>query len=329
MAGILPIDREESSVFPHYSYDGGGFLMKKKIIIDTDTGTDVDDAVAITLALKSPELKVEGITTVYGNTLLRAQIVLKLLKLMGINDVPVAAGVEKPLLRERDIWWPGHEGKGILTDEDKNLKPIDKHAIDFIIEKIMENPGEITLVTIGPLTNIAAAIIKEPKIIENVKGIVMMGGVARIFDNAPELPYIEHNIKCDPEAARVVFNSQIPITMVGLDVTLKVPINRSHLQKIKNVGTDLTDTLVRLIEIWWEFLKSDSSCMHDPLALSYCIKPEFLETMNCKVIVETQGKHTVGQTIVIPDENSNIKVACGVDSDGFIEFLIGRICSKN
>ncbi|HEW91772.1 MAG TPA: nucleoside hydrolase, partial [Thermotogaceae bacterium] len=84
----------------------------RRIIIDTDTGTDVDDAVAITLALKSPELKVEGITTVYGNTLLRAQIVLKLLKLMGINDVPVAAGIEKPLLRERDIWWPGHEGKG-------------------------------------------------------------------------------------------------------------------------------------------------------------------------------------------------------------------------
>lgn len=301
----------------------------KKIIIDTDIGSDVDDAIAITLALKSPELKVEGITTVYGNTILRSQIALKLLELMGIDDVPVAAGIEKPLLREREVWWAGHEGKGILTDSDKNLKPIDKHAVDFLVEKILENPGEITLVTIGPLTNIAAAIIKEPKIIENVKEIIMMGGVARIFDNAPELPYIEHNIKCDPEAASVVFNSGIPITMVGLDVTLKVPINRSHLQKIKDVGTDLTDTLVRLIEIWWNFLKSDSSCMHDPLALSYCIKPEFLETVNCKVIVETQGKHTVGQTIVIPDKDSNVKVACGVDSENFIEFLMDRICSKN
>lgn len=303
--------------------------MRKKIIIDTDIGSDVDDAIAITLALKSPELKVEGITTVYGNTILRSQIALKLLELMGIDDVPVAAGIEKPLLREREVWWAGHEGKGILTDSDKNLKPIDKHAVDFLVEKILENPGEITLVTIGPLTNIAAAIIKEPKIIENVKEIIMMGGVARIFDNAPELPYIEHNIKCDPEAASVVFNSGIPITMVGLDVTLKVPINRSHLQKIKDVGTDLTDTLVRLIEIWWNFLKSDSSCMHDPLALSYCIKPEFLETVNCKVIVETQGKHTVGQTIVIPDKDSNVKVACGVDSENFIEFLMDRICSKN
>lgn len=301
----------------------------KKVIIDTDVGTDVDDAVAITLALKSPELKVEGITTVYGNTLLRAQIVLKLLKLMGIDDVPVVAGIEKPLLREREVWWPGHEGKGILTDEDKrDLKPVDKHAVDFLIEKILENPKEITLVTIGPLTNIAAAIIKEPKIIENVMEIIMMGGVARIFDNAPELSYIEHNIKCDPEAASVVFNSGIPITMVGLDVTLKVPIDRSHLQRIKDVGTELTDTLVRLIEIWWRFLKSDSSCMHDPLALSYCIKPEFLETTNCKVIVETQGKYTVGQTIVIPDESSNIKVACSVDSEEFIKFLIDRLCSR-
>lgn len=301
----------------------------KRIIIDTDVGTDVDDAIAITLALKSPELKVEGITTVYGNTILRSQIVLKLLKLMSIDDVPVAAGIERPLLREREIWWPGHEGKGILSDEDRDLRPIDKHAIDFLIEKIMKNPGEITLVTIGPLTNIAAAIIKEPKIIENLKEIVMMGGVARIFDNAPELPYIEHNIKCDPEAAAVVFNSKIPITMVGLDVTLKVPIDRSHLQKIRNVGTKLNNTLARLIEIWWDFLKSDSSCMHDPLALSYCIKPEFLETINCKVIVETQGKHTVGQTIVIPDESSNIKVAYGVDNEKFIEFLMDRICSKN
>jgi len=301
--------------------------MKKKIIIDTDIGSDVDDAIALVLALKSPELKVEGITTVYGDSMLRAQIVLKLLELMDIDNIPVAAGIDKPLLREREIWWTGHEGKGILTDEDKNLKPIDKHAVDFLIEKIMENPGEITLVTIGPLTNIAAAIIKEPKIIENVKEIVMMGGVARIFDNAPEIRYIEHNIHCDSEAALVVFNSNIPITMVGLDVTLKVPINRTHLQRIKNVGTNLTDTLVRLIEIWWGFLKSDSSCMHDPLALSYCIHPEFLKTVNCKVIVETHGKYTDGQTIVIPDKNSNVKVAYDVDNEKFVEFLMERICS--
>jgi len=299
----------------------------KKILIDTDIGSDVDDAIAITLALKSPELEVVGITTVYGDTSLRARIALKLLKLIGRGHVPVAAGIEKPLLRERGVWWAGHEGKGILTEEDKELKPIDKHAVDFIIEKILENPKEITLVTIGPLTNIATAIIKEPRIVDNVKEIVMMGGVARIFKNAPELPYIEHNIKCDPEAAAVVFNSGIPITMVGLDVTMRVPIDRSHLKTIKNVGTPLTETLARLIEIWWDFLKSDSSPMHDPLAVSYCMKPEFLKIINCKVLIETTGKHTSGQTIVIPDENSNIKVACDVDGKAFLAFLLDGICS--
>ncbi|MCD6551713.1 nucleoside hydrolase [Thermotoga sp.] len=301
--------------------------MKSKILIDTDIGSDVDDAIAVTLALKSSELEVVGITTVYGDTLLRARIALKLLKLIGTDHVPVAAGIEKPLLRERDVWWTGHEGKGILTEEDEELKPIEKHAVDFIIEKIMENPREITLVTIGPLTNIATAIIKEPKIIENVKEIVMMGGVARIFKNALNLPYIEHNIKCDPEAASVVFNSGIPITMVGLDVTMRVPINRSHLEKIRRVGTPLSEVLVRLIEIWWDFLKFDFSCMHDPLAVSYCIKPEFLKTINCKVLVETKGKYTPGLTIVIPDENSNIKVAYDVDEKVFLKFLMSKICS--
>jgi len=299
----------------------------KKILIDTDIGSDVDDAIAITLALKSPELEVVGITTVYGDTSLRARIALKLLKLIGKGHIPVAAGIEKPLLRERDIWWTGHEGKGILTEEDEKLKPIEKHAVDFIIEKIMENPKEITLVTIGPLTNIATAIIKEPRIIENVKEIVMMGGVARIFGNAPDLPYVEHNIKSDPEAAAVVFNSGIPITMVGLDVTMRVPIDRSHLKTIKNVGTPLTETLARLIEIWWDFLKSDSSPMHDPLAVSYCIKPEFLKTVNCEVLIETLGKHTTGQTIVIPNEDSSIKVAYDVDEQEFLRLLMSRVCS--
>ena len=301
--------------------------MKNRILIDTDIGSDADDAVAITFALKSPELDVVGITTVYGDTLLRARIVLKLLELMGIDYIPVAVGIEKPLLRERGIWWTGHEGKGILTEKDKNLKPIEKHAVDFIIDKIMKNPKEITLVTIGPLTNIATAIIKEPKIIENVKEIVMMGGVARIFKNALELPYIEHNIKCDPEAAFVVFNSGIPITMVGLDVTMRVPIKRFHLEKIRSSGTTLNKVLARLIEIWWNFLKSDSSCMHDPLAVSYCVKPEFLKTINCKVLVETTGKHTAGQTIIIPDECSNVKVAYDVEENEFLNFLINRIIS--
>jgi len=308
----------------------------KKIIIDTDIGTDVDDVIALILALRSPELKVEAVTTVYGDVDLRSKIVIKLLSLMGkLNEFPVASGVSEPLLKNHDIFWAGHEGEGILTDEDnKDLKPIRKHAVDLIIEKIMDNPGEITLLLIGPLTNMATAIIKEPLIAKNIKEIVMMGGVARIFENALSLPYIEHNIKCDPESASVVFRSNIPITMVGLDVTTKVPINRSQLEQIKKINNPLMNSLSNMIEIFWDFIKrkfgcsGDESPMHDPLAIGVSIYPNIIETVRCKVLVETVGQYTTGQTIVVPDNNGNVKVACGVDNQRFIDLLMNRILVK-
>ncbi len=304
----------------------------KKVIIDTDIGTDVDDAVALVLALKSPELRLEAITTVYGDVDLRSRIVLKLLKLMGkLNEVPVASGVSEPLLKSRDVFWAGHEGKGILTEEDISLKPMERHAVDLIIEKIQKNPGEITLIAIGPLTNIALAIIKEPQILENVKELIMMGGVARIFGNAPYLPFIEHNIKCDPEAASVIFRSNIPITMVGLDVTTKVPIDRSHLNRMKERDTPLMNSLVDMIEIFWNFTKEklgwsgNESPMHDPLAVTVSMYPDMIKTIRGKVLVETTGNHTTGETIVIPDSDANVKVACEVDDKRFIGFLMDRI----
>jgi len=306
----------------------------KRVIIDTDIGTDVDDAVALILALKSPELKIEAVTTVYGDVALRSRIVLKLLKLLGkFGEIPAASGLSEPLLRNHNIFWAGHEGKGILTEEDASLKLMEEHAVDLIIEKIQKNPGEITLISIGPLTNIALAIIKGPQIVENVKEIVMMGGVARIFGNAQNLPFIEHNIECDPEAASVVFRSGIPITMVGLDVTTKVPIDRSHLNRMKEIDTPLMNSLVDMIEIFWDFTKrklgrsGNESPMHDPLAVAVSMYPDMIKTIRGKVLVETAGNHTTGQTIVIPDTDANVKVACEVDDKRFIEFLMDRILS--
>lgn len=301
----------------------------RRIILDTDIGTDVDDAMALTLALRSPELKLEAVTTVYGDVDLRSRMALKLMRLAGVENIPVASGISRPLLRNREVWWAGHEGVGLLTEEDQALMPSDIHAVDLIISQIMANPGEITLVPIGPLTNIAAAIIKEPRLIENAAGIIMMGGVARIFDNAPLLPPIEHNIRCDPEAAAVVFESGIPITMVGLDVTVKVKINSTHLQRIKETNTPLTDALGRMIEKWWEFIGANSSPMHDPLAVATCISPDLIKTLSCKVLVETQGKHTTGQTLAIPDVESRIRVASDVNSNEFLNILMSRVCQNS
>lgn len=256
----------------------------EKIIIDTDIGSDVDDAMALSLAISSDEIDLVGVTTVYGDTVLRARLEKKLLQLAGSESIPVCAGIEKPLLHNREVWWPGHEGEGVLTDEEITFES--EHAVDFLIRNIMGTPGEITLVPIGPLTNIAAAIIREPKIVNNLKEIVLMGGVTRLGDNALELPTIEHNIKSDPESASLVFSSGAPIVMVGLDVTMKVRIDRQDIKKLEDSGKPLNLALVKLIDRWLEFIQLNWTAMHDPLAVSAVIDRSIVETKRMKVQVQ-------------------------------------------
>ena len=189
--------------------------MPERIILDTDIGTDVDDALAVALAALSPELTVEGITTVYGDVALRARMAVKILRLLGREDIPVLAGAEHVLLRNRPLWWLGHEGDGLLTAEDANLPFDPRHAVDFIIQTVMDNPGEITLVAIGPFTNLAIALAREPRLAENVKNVIIMGGSARLGANGMELEYIDHNVKCDPESAALLFTAGLAHTLHG------------------------------------------------------------------------------------------------------------------
>lgn len=146
----------------------------ERIILDTDIGTDVDDVMAVALAAVSPELKVEGITTVYGDVDLRARMVTKVLHMLGREDIPVMAGSRDVLLRNREIWWLGHEGEGLLTEADRDLAYDRRHAVDFIIDTVMKNPKEITLIGIGPFTNFAIALVREPRIADYVKQIIIM-----------------------------------------------------------------------------------------------------------------------------------------------------------
>lgn len=301
--------------------------MTNRIIIDTDIGSDIDDAMALALAMRSKEIILEGITTVYGDVDLRAKLAKKLLQLGGRDDVKVFAGINQPLLHNRDIWMAGHEGEGVLTNyEDVSYE--NGHAVDFIIKTIMENPGEITLIPIGPFTNIASAIIREPKIIENVKEIVLMGGVTRLGNNALELPKDEHNIRCDPEAAALVFRSGAPIVMVGLDVTYKVTINKNDRDQLEASKDPLNLALVKQLDRWFDFIKEDTTKMHDPLTVSLMIDRSIVTTEKMNIHVDYDHRQMTGQTVALPDQNGNVEVCLEVDSKKFTTILLERLLTN-
>ena len=192
--------------------------MATKVWLDTDIGTDVDDVVALSLALLSPEIELVGVSAVYGDVALRSRMALKMLALAGRDDMPVFAGCERPLLGERPVYWAGWEGEGLLGPEDECLEPSPKHAVDALIEAIDENEGEVVLVSIGPLTNVGLALTKDPTIAHKVRLLLVMGGVCRLGAGGLDLPFAEHNVACDPEAASIVFRCGAPTVMVGPEV---------------------------------------------------------------------------------------------------------------
>jgi purine nucleosidase len=193
--------------------------MTKRILFDTDPG--IDDACAILLALASPELSVEGLSIVHGNCSLEqaTKNALSVLELVDASQIPVAKGCEVPLVQP-SLLAPethGDSGLGYATLPELRTKPVGQHAIDFLIEKILSSPGEFTLVAIGPLTNVALAIRQEPRIVEAVKELIVMGGAIRHEGNTTALA--EFNTYVDPHAAQIVYHSGIPTTLVPLDVT--------------------------------------------------------------------------------------------------------------
>ncbi|MED4602070.1 nucleoside hydrolase [Paenibacillus validus] len=299
----------------------------QRIILDTDIGTDVDDALALALALRSPEIVLEGVTTVYGDVDIRARLVKKLMHLANRHDVCVYKGIEKPLLQNREVFWAGHEELLLSNHEAFDIE--DRHAVDFIIDKIMSNPGEITLVPIGPLTNIAVAIIREPRIVEHVKEIILMGGVTRLGNNGIELPPIEHNVKCDPEAASLVFSSGAPIVMVGLDVTMKVRITSKEKDELYASGDPLNIALAQSIEKWLRFRGKDWTAMHDPLAVSLLVDRSIVQTQRMNIRVEYDHRHPTGQTVAVFSEDANVEIGLEVDNERFIRLLMDRLLAQN
>ncbi len=300
--------------------------MPIRTIMDTDIGTDVDDCLALAFVLGSPEFALEGVTCVYGDVRLRGRMVQKLLALRGRNDVPVHLGAGTPLLGLQPVYWEGHEGQGLLDGEDNAVIP-DEHAVDYITRTVMANPGQIHLLAIGPLTNIALALRKEPALARHLAHLTIMGGALR-GPSAWHLPLAEHNIKCDPEAAHIVVSSGAPMTVVPLDVTTQCRITRKDVETLRESAGPFLAAVIDQIERYPRFAANGMTYLHDPLAAAVMIAPDLVETDAVRVSVETEGRLTKGMTLIQGASDAapaTAQVACRVDAARAEERIVTRL----
>lgn len=255
-------------------------MEKEKIIIDTDIGDDIDDAFAIAFALNCPELDLIGVTTVFKNTAKRAQIAARLLQLAERGDIPVYAGCAQPLAGTVDEM----ETPCQYSEACAGAEVASQHAVDYLVETLMASSGDITVVPIGPLTNIAAALAREPRIASKIKEIVMMAGAYYVHCN-------EWNIVCDPEAARAVFESGVAIRAVGLDVTTKAVLRSGDMDQIEHCRGPVARYLAALMHLWQEAAhKPDLRPMlHDPMAIFAVFDKKTIYFSHEDVFVELGG----------------------------------------
>jgi len=271
-----------------------------RVIIDTDPG--VDDALALLLAMRSPELKIEGITPVAGNVPLDLTLpnALRMVEITGRTDIPVAAGAKMPLVRRlvTAAYAHGENGLGGAVFPEPKTKPIAQPAAEFIRAIVRKYPGEVTLIPIGPLTNIATALNLDSELAGMVRGIVLMGGS---LSGGNITPAAEFNIYVDPEAARIVFQSGIPITMVGLDATRKTSLTEDHVRTLEAAQNPVSQAAAKIgrnaINHNRELGFLVGPNMHDSLAVAAFLDPSILKFKEYYVDVETTGELTSGETL--------------------------------
>jgi purine nucleosidase len=305
--------------------------MSKKIILDFDAGHD--DVVTWSLIHACPELELLGVTTVFGNTKLERvwRNALYTKNVLG-SKAPLKAGVSEPLLRERINAEVAHGESGLQGVND--LPPetsitFNREAVSFIIETVLAQPGEVTLVPVGPLTNIALAIRLEPRIIPAIKEIAFMGGS---LTHGNFTPAAEFNTLADPHAARIVFESGVGLAMFGLNITEEVMVMPDDLARIKTwqtkAGKFLSDVLQHSVDshAGWGY---PGASMHDPCPVVYLVQPERFEMQEMYVFVETNVGENFGRTTGDPrgrwGRKANMKVAVGADSRGVVEFMLQRL----
>lgn len=308
-------------------------MTPKRIIIDTDPG--VDDALAILLAFASPEIQIEGLTTTQGNVTVEkaTQNALSILEMLKASHIPIAKGCSLPmvgpLLASEHVHGESGIGNAILPPP--KAQPVSQHAIDYLIERFLAEPGELSLFTIGPLSNVAFAIRKEPRFASAVKELVIMGGAIREGGNITA--QAEFNIYADPHAAHVVFHSGIPITLIPLDVTHKCMLYTKDVQRLQQITSPISQFIYDASAVYLEFTKEktgiDGCALHDPLTLATIIAPELLTLEEYYVDVDISGGISNGKTFAdfyhTTGKPSNMKVALDVHGGDFIELFLQRM----
>ncbi|WP_279464622.1 pyrimidine-specific ribonucleoside hydrolase RihA [Aeromonas veronii] len=307
--------------------------MALPVILDCDPGHD--DAIALILALASPELKVLAVTTSAGNqtpdkTLNNA---LRILTLLGRDDIPVAAGAPKPLARELIIADNVHGESGLDGPKlpDPAFAPQTMTGLELMAKCLRESAEPVTLVPTGPLTNIALLLAAHPDLKSKIARIVLMGGAAGAGNWTPAA---EFNIYVDPEAADMVFKSGIPITMCGLDVTHEAQVMDADIERVRAITNPVAQCVAGLLDFFmiyhrdpkWGFAGAP---LHDPCTIAWLLAPELFHGVECRVDIETRGEHTVGMTVVdrygLTGKPANALVLLGLDRPGFIDLLVTRL----
>lgn len=308
-------------------------MAPQRIIIDTDPG--IDDSLAFLLALASPEVKVEALTVVNGNCSLEQGVTnsLSVLELASASHIPVVRGMSLPLVQPLLLAPETHGAGGIGYAKlpAPKTEAIEGHAVDFLIDQIMSSPGEITLVPIGALSNIAMAIRREPRIVSAVKDVVIMGGAVNVGGNTT--PLAEFNVYCDPHAAHIVFHSGMPMKLVPLDVTYKAILTRSDVNRLLEIDSPITRFIADATEFYMEFhdeyQKIEGCVINDPLALALVFAPQLVDFTDLYMDVDIERGVSMGKTFAdfysMNKKEPNMQVALEVRARDFIELFLKRI----
>ena len=307
--------------------------MAEKVIFDTDPG--IDDALALLLLAASPEVDLRAITVTHGNTSQEKCLrnALQLVELAGIKHVPVIRGASEPLVKELSVAEETHGdgGLGYAILPPSNVKPSSVLAHDAIIDEVERHPHEVTLLCVGPMTNIALALLKKPSIAGKVKRIIAMGGAIHYPGNAT--PQSEYNVYCDPEAFDIVVRAGIDFTLVPLDVTYQCIFTTEHLARINQAKDEIKNFIAESTRFYMEFHASHQDihgcAINDPLAAALLINPSLVTIREYFLSIELRSPSSKAKTIADHygslKQRPNAKVAMEVDVDSFMDLFITRM----
>ena len=296
----------------------------RKVILDTDIGDDIDDSLALLLLIESGQFDILGVSTVFRNAYKRAKMAKQLICSLD-KDIPVYAGCDYPFKSDPDHLdrekilakeQRDEDGKYIFPQWSESMRPFEveeKSSIDFIIEQVHKYPHEVTIICIGPLTNMATAINKDPSIIPLIKEIRIMGG-------GYEIDRPEWNIYCDPEAAHVVYNAGVnKMTAIGCDITMKTALSPEDVELLKNSQSKSIHLVYHAMKKWFTYYEYKTPVMHDPLTVASLIDPTVINVEEMKMDVNITDKR--GYTYVNPDSNNHIDIAVAVDKNKFFKIF--------